>query len=141
MQCRDDDLGEAIAVLAHSVDTCPQPGRLRRCQQLGRLGAVFFVGTIQLVEQEQIAKVKKHGPGFVEIKIAAVPERVGTAVVKKRPVAAFGLGHDIRVGSRSIGGCLEQLGIDAVSSAILENQIAERILTNQPGGCKRDAGV
>ena len=97
LQCGCDNLGEAVAVLAHGVDARPQPGRLRGREKLGRLGAVIFVGAVHLVEQEQVAQMKKTSLGFFEVDIGAAPVRVGAAVVKKRPVAALGLSHHIGV--------------------------------------------
>ena len=121
LQRRGNDIRETIAVLAHGIDAGLEAGRLRRCQQLGCLGAKFFICPIKSLHQKQIAEVEKAGLDFRKIEVTTVPDGVGSLVVEKRAIAALEFRHDIRVGGRRIGSGGEEFGVDLEFFAVVQD--------------------
>ena len=70
----------------------------------------------------------------------AIPEGVGSSVVKKGPTACLGFGHHIGVGGVSLQGRFEMTGLDAVMLAVIHNGFAQSILPDQSCGLQGKGG-
>ena len=61
----------------------------------------------------------------------AIPEGVGSSIVKKRPTACLSFGHHIGVGGVSLQSRFEMTGLDAVMLAVIHNGFPQSILPDQ----------
>lgn len=137
----DDVFRVAIAVFGDDVEGGFEAGVLGFGEEGGSAGAVFFVGLVEGVEEEEVAEVEQLGLAPGEVDIAAVPEGVGAAEVEEGAASVAGLGHDVGVGRGGLVGGLEQAGVDLGFAAIGEDAFTEGVIADEAGGGEGEGGA
>ncbi len=141
LECRGDDLDEAVAIFADDVEAGFHAGFLGCGEQAGCLGAPFPVGGIECIEEEEVAEVEDAGLVLGEVDVFTVPQGVCAPVVEERAAAPLGFRHDIGVGGIGGGGRFQVPGIDFVLFAVLEDFLAEWVFADESGAGEGEGGA
>jgi len=97
LQCRQHDLRETLAVLAHHIDTGLETGFASACQNFRGDGTCLSIWLVETIEQQEIAEMKYPGRMRGEIKIRVIKKSVRAPVMKKSATTRGTNRHDIGV--------------------------------------------
>ena len=82
--------------------------------------------------------MKQLSAGGREIEVLRREQRIGSALMEKRPSARRRFGHHIRVGSRRRRGDPQLRGVYSVRATVILDDASTRIVTHEPDGFERE---